>query len=125
MMSTKIYDENLVVLASTVISATGNQTALAVSGLGVGDFTYKAVIDVTAVVGIFDGANNFTLQVQSSTDGITFTNVGEVITALAIGESYIAINSTQVVNATHFRIAVTMVGTTATSVTATAFLTKV
>ena len=130
------FDAENEILASTAITATGNQTAATVEGL-IGDAGYVGVIYITSNAGTVDGSNYFTLGFEVSSDGTNYYSVGNsidtydaVATAENSGNFEVGFTGNQLVEAaggtpTHMRIVATKTGTTQTGVTTGAYIAKV
>jgi len=129
-MSQKTFDELGLITEGSAVTTTASTTGVNIVGLNLGDAAYHAVIDASAVAGTFDGSNYYTVALEASDSvGGTYVKVGNVAEIVATGRSEIGFTSVQlnslVDGADFFRVTVTKVGTTATGVTVTAFLTRV
>ena len=123
-MANRIYDADteLVDIDGVSVSATTSSTGVNIEGTTVGDKAYLALLNVSVATGTFDGANNFTLQLEvSDAIGGTYVAVGGVVTVLATGVYEVAIHSEEInlatADADFFRVTATKVGTTATDIT--------
>ena len=130
-MTNKTYDLLLELAKNVAVTSTASTTGVNIKGLNIGSASYVAVISNSAVTGTVDGSNYYTckLEVSNAVAG-TYAQVGNVVTFPAtagctqIGFTSEEINS-RVSGANFFRITVTKVGTTATGVTVSAFLSRI
>ena len=130
-MANKTYDILLRIVKDLVVTS-GPSTAVAnIKGLNIGSASYVAVISNSAVTGTVDGSNYYTCKLEvSDAVGGTYVQVGNVVTfpatagSIQIGFTSEQLNY-QVSGANFFRITVTKVGTTATGVTVSAFLSRI
>jgi hypothetical protein len=125
----KLLDELTQVTVTVAPSATTSTTGLNIVGLNVGEKSYSAIFNVSAIAGTVDGSNNWTLQLEvSDLVGGTYHAVGNAVEVLASGDYTISFNSEQIeheiTGADFFRVTATKVGTTSTSVTYGCYLTK-
>jgi len=126
----KILDELSKLSENEVVSTTASTTGININGLAVGEASYVAIIDVTGATGTFDASNNYTVALEASDAvGGTYVQIGNLATVLSDGQHEIGFTSKQlnslVTGADFFRATVTKVGTTATAVTHTIFISKV
>lgn len=129
-MSQKTFDELGKIVEGQAVTSTASTTGVNIIGLNIGSSAYHAVIDSSALTGTFDASNKYTVALESSDSiGGTYVQVGNLVTILEPGKSEIGFTSEQleslVSGADYFRLTVTKVGSTATGLTVTAFLTKV
>lgn len=125
----KLLDELLRVTAAVTPTSTTSTVGLGIDGLAVGEFSYAAIFNVSAIAGTVDGSNNWILQLEvSDAVGGTYAPVGNPITVLEAGDYTVGLTSEQVnfatADADFFRVTATLVGTTATSVTYGCYLSK-
>jgi len=130
-MANKTFDELGLIVEDEVVGATASCTGANIDGLALGSASYVAVLNASATTGTVDGSNYYTLIVEVS-DSVagTYVQVGETITLPATAAQYqIGLTAEQIERATasadYFRITATKVGTTATAVTYTAFVSKI
>jgi len=123
-MAQRTFDANteVVDIDGVTPTATTSTTGVNINGLAVGDKTYLAIFNVSAIAGTVDGSNYWKLQLECSDAlGGTYAVVGDVLSITAAGVYEIAFHSEQLNNVTaaadYFRVTATLVGTTATSVT--------
>jgi len=130
-MSNKTFDSLGLIAESEVVGATATCTPVEITGLNVGDAAYHLVLDVSATTGTVDGSNYYTLTfLTSDLTGGTYTQIGDVITLPAGAARYeVGFTAEQIeayiTGADFFKVTATKVGTTATAVTYTAFISKV
>lgn len=129
-MSNKTFDELGLIVEDQAVTTTASTTGANIVGLNLGDAAYHAVIDATDSLGTFDGSNNYTVALEASDSvGGTYVQVGNTVTVLAAGKFEIGFTAKQlndlVTDADFFRLTVTKVGTTATGVTVTGFISRV
>ena len=130
-MSNKTFDLLGLIVEDEVVGATASCTGANIDGLALGSANYVAVINNSAVTGTVDGSNYYSLQVEvSDAVGGTYASVGEaIVLPETAGQSQIGFTSEQLervtASADFFRVTATKVGTTATAVTYTAFVSKV
>ena len=130
-MSNKTFDALGLITEDEAVTVTATCTPVNIVGLNIGTAEYVAVIDTGVTTGTVDGSNYYSLQVKvSDLAGGTYYNVGEakVLPATA-GQYQIGFTSEQIegliTGADWFEVVATKVGTTATAVTYTAFISKV
>lgn len=129
-MSHKTFDSLGLIVENEAVTTTASVTGIEIAGLNIGSAAYHAVVNIESVTGTFDGSNNYTVALEvSDLVGGTYVQVGNVATVLATGQHEIGFTSEQieslVAGGKFFRCTVTKVGTTATGVTYTAFLSRV
>ena len=130
-MANKTYDLLLELAKNVAVTSTASTTGVNIKGLNIGSASYVAVISNSDVTGTVDGSNYYTCKLEvSDTVAGTYAQVGNVVTFPATtGSTQIGFTSEQlnfrVSGANFFRITVTKVGTTATGVTVSAFLSKI
>ena len=127
-MANKTFDALGLIVEDEVVGATASCTGANIDGLSVGDASYLVALQTTVTTGTVDGSNYYTLQVQvSDAVGGTYANVGEALTLPATYQ--IGLTAEQINHATsgadYFRVTATKVGTTATAVTYTAFVSMI
>lgn len=130
-MNNKTFDELGLIGEDVVVGATASGTGVNIEGLSVGTEQYVAVIDTSDVTGTVDGSNYYELAFEASDAlGGTYVQVGnKVVAPASADEAQIGFTSEQlaglVPGANYFRITATKVGTTATAVTYTAYISKI
>ena len=130
-MSNKTFDSLGLIAEDEAVSVTASCTGVNIVGQNVGSASYVVVLNNSAVTGTVDGSNYYTLQVEvSDAIGGTYSGVGKAIVLPATaGQSQIGFTSEQIERlisgADYFRVTATKVGTTATAVTYTAFVSKI
>lgn len=130
-MANKTFDLLGLIVEDEAVTVTASCTGVNIVGLNLGSTNYVAVINNSAVTGTVDGSNYYSLQVEvSDAVGGTYVSIGEAIVLPATaGQSQIGFTSEQLerltTGADYFRVTATKVGTTATAVTYTAFVSKV
>lgn len=130
-MANKTFDVLGLIVEDEAVSTTATCTGANIVGLNVGSANYVAVINAGAVTGTVDGSNYYTVQLKASDAvGGTYYPVGNSITLPATAGQYqIGFTSEQlegiISGADYFAVTVTKVGTTATAVTYTAFISKI
>jgi hypothetical protein len=130
-MANKTFDELGLIVEDAAITTTASATGVNINGLSVGSASYVAVIANGAVTGTVDGSNYYTVKLEASDAvGGTYVQVGNTVAlAATAGEAQIGFTSEQlnglVSGADYFRVTTTKVGTTATAVTVSAFISKV
>ena len=126
----KTFDLLGLIVEGQAVTTTASTTGVNIDGLAIGGVSYVAVINAGTLVGTFDGANNYTVAVQvSDAIGGTYVTVGNVATISEAGQHQVGFTSEQIESlvsgADFFRLTVAKVGTTATGVTVTSFISKV
>lgn len=130
-MANKTFDLLGLITEDEVVGATASCTGANIVGLNLGNAAYVAVINHGDVTGTVDGSNYYTVKVEASDAvGGTYVQVGETVTLGATAaQLQIGFTAEQlerlVPGADYFRVTATKVGTTATAVTYTAFVSKV
>ena len=130
-MSNKTFDSLGLIAEGEVVSTTASCTGVNIDGLALGSASYVAVINTNAPTGTVDGSNYYSLQLEvSDAIGGTYVSVGNpVVSPVAASQAQVGFTSEQVnlltADADFFRVTATKVGTTATAVTYTAFVSKV
>lgn len=130
-MANKTYDLLLELADDVAVTATASTTGKNIVGLNIGSASYVAVIKNSAVTGTVDGSNYYTCKLEvSDAVGGTYVQVGNTVTfAATAGGTQIGFTSEQIEDlvsgADYFRITTTKVGTTATAVTVSAFISKI
>ena len=130
-MSHKTFDALGLITEDEAVTATASVAGVNIAGLNIGDAAYHAVLNAGDVTGTVDGSNYYTLQLEvSDLVGGTYYPVGNAATLAATADSYEAGFTAKQINdlidgAEFFRVTATQVGTTATAVTYTAFLSRV
>jgi hypothetical protein len=130
MMGNKTFDSLGLIVEAEAVTTTASCTGANIDGLALGSASYVAVINTSAFAGTVDALNNYTFGLEvSDAVGGTYVPVGDVVESLAAEQAQIGFTSEQierlVPGADFFRITATKVGTTATGVTYTAFISKV
>lgn len=130
-MANKTYDLLLELAKNVAVTSTASTPGVNIKGLNIGSASYVAVISNSAVTGTVDGSNNYYCRLEASdTVAGTYVQIGQAITFPATaGSTQIGFTSEQindlVSGADYFRITTTKVGTTATGVSVSAFLSKI
>ena len=130
-MANKTYDLLLELAKNVAVTSTASTTGVNIKGLNIGSASYVAVISNSAVTGTVDGSNYYNCALEASdTVAGTYAQVGPIVKfAATAGSAQIGLTSEQlnsrVSGANFFRITVTKVGTTATGVTVSAFLSRI
>ncbi len=130
-MANRIFDAENLITEDEVVSVTASCTGVEMVGLNIGDASYVAVINTNAPTGTVDGSNYYSLQVEvSDAIGGTYVGVGNpVVTPVTASSAQVGFTAEQinllVSGADFFRVTATKVGTTATAVTYTAFVSKI
>ena len=130
-MANKTFDLLGLVTEAEVVSVTASCTGANIEGLALGSASYVGVINASATTGTVDGSNYYSLQLEvSDAVGGTYVSIGEaVVLPATAGQSQIGFTSEQLERLTsganYFRVTATKVGTTATAVTYTAFISKI
>ena len=130
-MANKTYDLLLELAKDVAVTSTASTTGVNIAGLNIGSASYIAVISNSAVTGTVDASNQYNCKLEvSNAAGGPYVQFGPIITFNATaGSTQIGFTSEQlnsrVSGANFFRITVTKVGTTATGVTVSAFLSKI
>lgn len=130
-MANKTFDLLGLIAEDEVVSVTASCTGANIVGQNLGSASYVVVLNTSVTTGTVDASNYYTLQVEVS-DAVagTYVALGEVTTLPATAGQYqIGFTSEQLnrltADADFFRVTATKVGTTATAVTYTAFVSKV
>ena len=129
-MANKTYDLLLELAKDVAVTSTASTTGVNIKGLNIGSASYVAVISNRAVTGTVDASNYYTCILEASdTVAGTYVPVGSVRLAATAGSAQFGFTSEQinarVSGANFFRITTTKVGTTATGVSVSAFLSKI
>jgi len=130
-MASKTFDILGLIAENEAVTATASCTGANIKGLALGSASYVVVINNGVSTGTVDVSNYYNLRVEvSDAVGGTYVSIGEAIALPATaGQSQIGFSSEQLerltVGADFFRITATKVGTTATAVTYTAFVSKI
>jgi hypothetical protein len=130
-MANLTYDALGLIVESEAVSVTASCTGAEITGLNIGSASYFAVINTNAPTGTVDGSNYYSLQLGvSDAVGGTYVAVGNpVITSATASQTQVGFTSEQINDivdgADFFRITATKIGTTATAVTYTAFISRV
>jgi len=130
-MANKTFDLLGLIVEDEAVTATASSTGANIVGLNIGSDSLVAVINAGATTGTVDGSNYYSLQVEVS-DALAGTYVAlgnAVVLPATAGQYQVGFTSEQleglVTGGDYFRVTATQVGTTATAVTYTAFLSKV
>lgn len=128
-MANKTFDLLGLITEGEVVTTTASCTGANIVGLNLGSASYIAVINTSALVGTFDADHNYALSLEvCDTLGGTYETIGAV-EFLEAEQAQIGFTSEQIerafAGANFFRITATKVGTTATGITYTAFVSKV
>ena len=131
-MANKTYDLLLELAKDEAVTSTASTTGVNIKGLNIGSASYVAVISNSDATGTVDGSNYYTckLEVCDTDTTANYVQVGNTVTfAATAGSTQVGFTSEQindlVSGADYFRITVTKVGTTATGVSVSAFITKI
>ena len=130
-MANKTFDSLGLIVEGEAVSVTASCTGANIVGLNIGDASYVAVVNASATTGTVDGSNYYSLQVEvSDLVAGTYVAVGNPIVLPATAGGYqVGFTAEQietlVTDAAFFRVTATKVGTTATAVTYTAFVSKI
>ncbi len=128
----KTFDELGLIVEAEAVSVTASCTGVEIDGLQYGDASYIAVLQSGDTTGTVDGSNYYSFVVEvSDALGGTYVPISAVYDAGAEGDTIevgFTANELRVAygdDAKFFRVSATKVGTTATAITYTAFLSKV
>jgi hypothetical protein len=133
-MANKTYDTLGLLGENVAVTATASTTGVNIDGLQLGTNQFVCVMNYGVTTGTVDGSNYYTLQLEASNlVGGTYYSIGNAFKVPATaGQAQIGFTSEQLgdaVTATggadFFRITATKVGTTATALTYTAFISKI
>lgn len=130
-MANKTYDLLLEVAKNVAVTSTASTPGVKIEGLNIGSASYVAVISNSAVTGTVDASNYYFCKLEASNAVAgTYVQVGQGVNIPATaGSTQIGFTSEQindlVSGANFFRITVTKIGTTATGVTVSAFLSRI
>jgi len=131
MAANKTFDSLGLIVEDEAVSVTASCTGANIDSLAVGSNDYMAVINTGATTGTVDGSNYYSLQVEvSDAVGGTYVAIGNPVVLPATAGSYeVGFTASQlndlVASADFFRVTATKVGTTATAVTYTSFVSKI
>ena len=130
-MANKTYDLLLELAKNVAVTSTASTTGVNIKGLNIGSASYVAVISNSAVTGTVDASNYYHCKLEASNAVAgTYTQIGQGVNiAATAGSTQIGFTSEQINNlvsgANFFRITTTKVGTTATGVSVSAFISKI
>jgi Tfp pilus assembly protein PilX len=130
-MANRTFDALGLIAEAEVVGVTASCTGVQIDGLAVGTNEFVAVLNTTVTTGTVDGSNYYTLKVEvSNALAGTYVAIGNVVTLPATAGQYqVGFTSEQLNGLTEganfFRVTATKVGTTATAVTYTAFISKI
>lgn len=130
-MANKTYDTLGLIASAQAVSVTASSVGANIVGLNLGTNQFVAVLNHSATTGTADGANYYTLQLEASDlVGGTYRAIGNaVVLPAGAGQFQIGFTAEQltdaVVGAAFYRVTATKVGTLATAVTYTAFISKI
>ena len=129
-MSNKTFDLLGLIAEDEAVTTTASGTGVNIVGLNIGDASYVAVINIGSFVGTVDGSNNYTFGLEvSDLIGGTYVPVGDVVESVEAEQVQIGFTAAQIerliTGAAFFRVTATKIGTTATGVTYTAFVSKI
>lgn len=130
-MANKTLDSLGLITEAEAVTVTASCTGANIVGLNIGSANYVAVINTNAPTGTVDGSNYYSLQLEASDAvGGTYVAVGNpVVTPATASQAQVGFTSEQLAglnsDSAFFRVTATKVGTTATAVTYTAFISKV
>jgi len=128
-MANKTFDLLGLIVEDEAVTTTASCTGAEIKGLNLGSASYMAVVNTSDLVGTFDAANNYALSLEvCDTLSGTYETIGAV-EFLVAEQAQIGFTSEQIERALSgakfFRITAEKVGTTATGITYTAFVSKV
>jgi len=128
-MANKTFDLLGLIVEDEAVTVTAPCTGAEIKGLNLGSASYIAVINTSDLAGVFDADHNYALSLEvCDTLGGTYETIGAV-EFLVAEQAQIGFTSEQieraVAGASFFRITATKVGTNATGITYTAFVSKV
>lgn len=133
-MANKTYDVLGLIVSGEAVTTTASCTGVNIVGLNIGTNQFVAVLNHGATTGTVDGSNYYTLQLEASDlVGGTYFPIGNAVKLPAgAGQFQIGFTSEQLADAVtasggadFFRVTCTKVGTTATAVSYTAFISKI
>ncbi len=133
-MANKTYDVSGLIALNEAVSTTASCTGVNIAGLNIGNNQFVAIINHGVTTGTVDGSNYYSLQLEASDlVGGTYYPIGNPVKALATGSQFqIGFTSEQLADAVTasggadwFRVTCTKVGTSATAITYTAFISKI
>ena len=130
-MANRTFDALGLIVEDEAVTTTASCTGANIVGLNLGSASYVAVINTGVPTGTVDGSNYYSLQLEASDAvGGTYVAVGNpVVTPVTANQAQVGFTSEQleelVTGADYFRVTCTKVGTTATDVTYTAFISKI
>jgi len=130
-MANKTFDLLGLIVEDEAVTTDASCTGANIDGLALGSASYVAVINTTASSGTVDASNYYTLALEASDAvGGTYVQVGNIVQLPATAGQYqIGFTAEQleglVSGADYFRITADQIGTTATAVTYTAFVSKI
>lgn len=130
-MANKTYDLLLELAKNVAVTSTASTTGVNIKGLNIGSASYVAVISNSAVTGTVDASNYYSCRLEASdTVAGTYVQVGQGVNLPATAKStQIGFTSEQISSlvsgANFFRITTAKVGTTATGVSVSAFLSRI
>jgi len=124
-MANKTFDILGLIVEDTVVTDGDSTTGVEITGVNIGSKSYVCAVKAQDLTGIFDLTNNYTVALEvADLVGGAYALVGET-RVLSDGTAEIGFTSEQLAqfgDAEFFRITTTKVGSTATGVTLTAFL---
>lgn len=130
----KTYDVSGLIVSAQAVTTTASCTGVNIVGLNIGVNQFVAIINHNAPTGTVDGSNYYSFQLEASDlVGGTYYPIGNAVKSTATaGQFQIGFTSEQLADAVtaaggadFFRVTATKVGTTATAVTYTAFISKI
>lgn len=133
-MANKTYDTLGLIGSAVAVTTTASTTGVNITGLSIGTNQFVAVMNYGVTTGTVDGSNYYSLQLEASDlVGGTYYPIGNAFKIPATaGQCQIGFTSEQLADAVtatggadFFRVTCTKVGTTATAVTYTAFISKI
>ena len=130
-MANKTFDLLGLIVEDEAVSVTASCTGANIDGLALGSASYVAVVNHTVSTGTVDGSNYYSLQVEvSDAVGGTYVAIGNpLVLPATAGQLQVGFTAEQLngltASADYFRVTATKVGTTATAVTYTAFVSKI
>ena len=130
-MSNKTFDALGLITEDEAVTVTATCTPKEIVGLNIGTAQYVAVVNYGVSTGTVDASNYYTLQLNvSDLTGGTYSPVGDTVKVPATaGQAQIGFTSEQIerliTGASFFEVIATKVGTTATALTYTAFISKI
>ena len=130
-MSNKTFDYLGLIAEDEAVTATATCTPVEIKGLNLGSAAYHVAVNTSATTGTVDASHYYTIGVYvSDLTGGTYTQIGQSVTPPPTAGIYEFVFTSEqiedyITGADFFKVTATKVGTTATAVTYTAFISKV